>query len=366
MVNCPTLNLNDFKQMSDQTDSLHSQVSRFVENEQHIQICAGDSKAFYAQQKFGERLDTKNHSGIVNYEPTELVLTARCGTPLSEIENTLAEQNQMLAFEPPHFTEHSTFGGCLAAGLSGPRRPFVGAVRDFTLGMKIINGKAEVLKFGGEVIKNVAGYDLSRLFVGSLGTLGLILDASVKVLPKPETEITLSFELTQRASISRINKLCLTNLPINASCFDGQQLRIRLSGTKIAIDAAKTRLGGELLEQHTAFWQNIKNHQHDFFKTDKRIWRISLSPSAPPLEIAGEQMNEWRGALRWLCSDESPEKIRALVAEHNGHATIFKNAQKDDLVFEPLSGKLHQLNMNIKLAMDPKGLFNQGTMYESF
>ena len=352
--------------MSDQTDLLQAQVASFIENEQHIQICAGDSKAFYAQQKIGKALDAKIHSGIIHYEPTELVLTARCGTPLIEIENTLAEHNQMLAFEPPHFSGNSTFGGCLAAGLSGPRRPFVGAARDFTLGIKIINGKAEVLKFGGEVMKNVAGYDVSRLLVGSLGTLGLILDASVKVLPKPEAEITLCFELTQRAAISRVNKFCAKSYPISATCFDGKQLFIRLSGSEIALSAAKTSLGGEPLNQATVFWDSIKNQQHDFFNTKKRLWRLSMQASAPPLDIKGDQLIEWRGALRWLCSDEHPEKIRTQVAKYNGHATIFKNAQADDLIFEPIIGKLHQLNMNIKLAMDPKGLFNQGTLYDSF
>ncbi len=352
--------------MTDQTDTLQSSVSHCIESEQHIQICAGNSKAFYAQTKIGEPLDAKVHSGIVHYEPTELVITARCGTPLNEIEKILAEQNQMLAFEPPHFSEQTTFGGCLAAGLSGPRRPFAGAARDFTLGMKIINGKAEVLKFGGEVMKNVAGYDLSRLFVGSLGTLGLILDASVKVLPKPETEMTLAFELTERASISRINKFCLNNIPVSASCFDGKQLLIRLSGSEISVASARKNLGGEPVENDITFWQSVKNQKHDFFNTEKRLWRLSIPPSTPPLEINGEQFIEWRGALRWLRSDDSPEKIRALVSQYNGHATIFKNAQADDLIFEPILGKLHQLNMNVKLAMDPKGLFNQGTLYESF
>ena len=331
-----------------------------------MQITAGGSKTFYAHEIVGDPLSVKQHSGIVTYEPTELVITARCGTRLQELESTLAEQNQMLAFEPPAFTEHATLGGCIAAGLSGPRRPFAGAARDATLGIKMINGNAEILRFGGEVMKNVAGYDISRLMVGSMGTLGIILEASLKVLPKPETEITTCYELTERESITRINKICAQAYPVSATCFDGKQLFVRLSGTESGVKKAREMLGGETLKDDDSFWQDIKEQRHPFFNSNKRIWRLSLKPSSPPLEISGEQFIEWRGAQRWLASDQDPTSIREIINQHGGHATIFKNAEKDDLSFHPLSGRLHELHLNVKLSMDPNCLFNPYRMYEGF
>ena len=352
--------------MSDHSQTLQQQVKDNIERGQAMQITAGGSKEFYAQSIEGEAISVIEHDGIINYEPTELFVTARCGTRLQEIEETLAQQNQMLAFEPPSFNEQATLGGCIAAGLSGPRRPFAGAVRDVTLGTKVLNGQGEILHFGGEVMKNVAGYDISRLMAGSMGTLGIILETSLKVLPKPEIEVTTSFELTERASISRINKLCAQPFPISASCFDGKQLFIRLSGTEAGIKSALNNLGGEQLDDADSFWNDLKNQRHSFFNTNKRIWRLSLKPSTPPLEILGEQLIEWRGAQRWLASDQNPEIIRELIEQHGGHATIFKNQQDDDLVFHPITGKLHELHLNVKLAMDPHCLFNLNRMYETF
>ena len=352
--------------MSDQSLALQQQVKANIEHGQAMQITAGGSKTFYAQEIVGEALSVKDHSGIITYEPTELVVTARCGTRLQDLEATLAEQNQMLAFEPPAYSKHATLGGCIAAGLSGPRRPFAGAVRDATLGTRIINAEAEILKFGGEVMKNVAGYDVSRLMVGSLGTLGIILDTSLKVMPCPETEITVSYELTERASLSRINKICAQAYPVSATCFDGSQLYIRLSGTEAGVNKALSMLGGDTLEDAELFWKDIKNQQHSFFTSNKRIWRLSLRPGTPPLEIMGEQLIEWRGAQRWLASDQDPEIIREIIGKHGGHATIFKNPEKNDLIFHPISGKLHELHMNLKLAMDPKSLFNPYRMYDGF
>lgn len=349
--------------MSDQSLALQQQVKENIEHGQAMQITAGGSKTFYAQEITGEALSVKDHSGIIEYEPTELVVTARCGTRLQDLEATLAEQNQMLAFEPPAYSEHATLGGCVAAGLSGPRRPFAGAVRDATLGARIINANAEILKFGGEVMKNVAGYDVSRLMVGSMGTLGIILDTSLKVMPRPETEITVSYELTERASISRINKICAQAYPVSATCFDGTQLFVRLSGTESGVNKALSVLGGETIEGADTFWKDIKNQQHSFFNSKKRIWRLSLKPATPPLEIMGGQLIEWRGAQRWLASDQNPDIIREIISKHGGHATIFKNAEKDDLVFHPVTGKLHELHMNLKLAMDPQTLFNPSRMY---
>ena len=352
--------------MSDQSLPLQQQVKENIEHGLAMQITAGNSKTFYAQEITGEALSVKEHSGVVHYEPTELVISARCGSRLQAIESILAEQNQMLAFDPPTFSEHTTLGGCIAAGLSGPRRPFAGAARDATLGISMINGNGEILKFGGEVMKNVAGYDVSRLLVGSMGTLGIILDMSLKVLPRPELEMTSCFELTERASISRVNKICAQAYPVSATCYDGKQLYVRLSGTESGVTKAQDMLGGERLEKDSDFWTSIKNQNHPFFSSKKRIWRLSIKPATPPLELLGEQLIEWRGGQRWLASDQAPDIIREMIDKHGGHATIFKNAEENDLVFHPVSGKLHELHMNVKLAMDPHCLFNPYRMYEGF
>lgn len=349
--------------MSDQSHLLQQQVKENIRRGQVMQIIAGGSKAFLAQETNGETLSVKQHSGIVQYEPTELVITARCGTPLHEVNSTLAEQNQMLAFEPPAYNDQATIGGCIAAGLSGPRRPFTGAVRDTTLGSKLINGEGEIVRFGGEVMKNVAGYDVSRLLVGSMGTLGVILEASLKVLPIPETEVTTSFELDQKTSIDWINRLCSQALPITASCFDSKRLYIRLSGTESGVKQAMQTLGGERVADAGKFWQDITEQRHPFFGSTKRIWRLSVRPATPPIEIDGEQLIEWRGALRWLATAEAPEIVREITSIHDGHATIFKNAQQDDEIFHPLTDKLFELHRNLKQAMDPHGLFNPGRMY---
>jgi glycolate oxidase FAD binding subunit len=272
----------------------------------------------------------------------------------------------MLAFEPPHFSSDATLGGCIATGLSGPRRAFAGAARDFVLGMTIITGKAEIARFGGEVMKNVAGYDVSRLMVGSLGTLGLILDVSLKVLPKPEAEITINYELTERAALTRVNKFCVSALPISATCFDGNRLYLRLSGTQSSVHAAQIQLGGEELENASDFWHKIREQTHSFFKSNKPLWRLSLASATPPLDIEGKQLIEWRGAQRWLFSDADSQRIREKVSSVGGHATLFRHAIKDVPVFHPLQGKLHELNLNLKLAMDPHCLFNPGRMFEDY
>ena len=350
----------------DSRQQLQDQVKQHLSDKRPLYIQGGGSKKFLGYGVEAAKLDVTSHCGIIHYEPTELVITARCGTKLSEIETALAEHNQMLAFEPPHFSANATLGGCIATGLSGPRRPFTGSARDFVLGMSIINGKGEIGKFGGEVMKNVAGYDVSRMMVGSLGTLGVILDVSLKVLPKPEAEITVSYELTERAAISRVNKFCASPLPITATCFDGHRLYLRLSGTNASVNAAKTQLGGEVLDNATDFWLKLREQSHSFFKSDKPLWRLSLAPATPPLELEGKQLHEWRGGQRWLVSSLSAKRIREKMTSLNGHATLFKNAGTNEPIFHPLQGKLHELNINLKLAMDPDCIFNPGRMYEDF
>ncbi|MES2070233.1 MAG: glycolate oxidase subunit GlcE [Pseudomonadota bacterium] len=327
----------------------------------------GGSKRWYGQEPNGTLLDTRAYTGIVAYDPTELVITARCGTPLAEIEEALAGQNQMLAFEPPHFGE-ATIGGVVAAGLSGPRRPSVGAVRDFVLGASLLDGRGELLHFGGQVMKNVAGYDVSRLLTGSLGSLGLITEVSLKVLPKPFAESTLVFALSEADALSRLNLWGGQPLPISASAWQVGRLMLRLSGAEAAVRAARQKLGGEVVANADAYWASLREQTHDFFTQDdnRGLWRLSLPSTAPPLMLKGKSLIEWGGAQRWLYSDMDPQTIRDEVGRAGGHTTLFRGGDKQLGVFTPLAPAIAKIHHKLKSAFDPAGVFNPGRMYKDF
>jgi glycolate oxidase FAD binding subunit len=333
-----------------------------------LRISGGGSKDWYGQSLTGEVLDTRVFSGITAYEPTELVVTARCGTSLAEVEAVLAEQNQMLAFEPPHFGAGATVGGMVAAGLSGPRRPWSGAVRDFVLGVVLMDGKGEVLRFGGQVMKNVAGYDVSRLLAGSLGTLGLILEVSLKVLPKPFAETTLRFALNEADAIRRLNEWGGQPLPLSASAWQDRQLTVRLSGADAAIKSARQKLGGEELADGAAFWAGLREQTAPFFTgaDDLPLWRLSLPAITPPLGLAGAQLVEWGGAQRWLKTAQDADAVRAAVAAAGGHATLFRGGDRSAGVFHPLAPAIAKIHRNLKAEFDPSGVFNPGRMYSEF
>ncbi|MCU6432404.1 glycolate oxidase subunit GlcE [Undibacterium sp. Jales W-56] len=328
-------------------------------------IQGGASKNWYGQTLRGDLLDTRAYTGIVAYEPTELVITARCGTPLAEIEAALAEQQQMLAFEPPHFGATATFGGMVAAGLSGPRRAAVGAVRDFVLGANLMDGRGELLSFGGQVMKNVAGYDVSRLLAGSLGSLGLITDISIKVLPKPFAETTLVFALSEADALTRLNQWGGQALPISASAWHVGRLMLRLSGADAAVRAAKQKLGGEEVHDATHYWSALREQKHEFFAQDEEhgLWRLSLPSSARPLALSGKSLIEWGGAQRWLFSDEHPQQIRAAAAQAGGHASLFRGGDKRIGVFTALAPAVARIHRHLKNAFDPSGIFNPERMY---
>jgi glycolate oxidase FAD binding subunit len=350
---------------ADCRDALREQILSFCETKTPFLISAGQTKSFYGNSVSAVAFPVSAHRGIVHYEPTELVMTARCGTPLRDIERTLADNQQMLGFEPPHFGDNATLGGCIASGLSGPSRPFRGAARDFVLGVRMINGKGEELRFGGEVMKNVAGYDLARLLTGSLGTLGLILDVSVKILPKPEVDHTVCFELSQAAAIQRVNELMGRAYPLSAAAYDGDHLYLRLSGNAAAVTSAQKQIGGDSARQGEQFWYDLREHRHAFFQNQHPLWRLALAPATPPLEFDGKQFLDWGGAQRWLVSEEDPARIRKKLGELGGHATVFRNSGEQP-VFQPLTGKLRELHMNLKLAFDPLCLFNPGRLYPDF
>lgn len=350
--------------MSDISAQLAESVRAALAGGSPLCIRGAGSKAFYGNAPRGEVLDTRGHAGIVAYEPTELFITARCGTPLAEIEATLAEKGQYLPFEPPRFSADSTVGGMVAAGLSGPRRASAGAVRDYVLGVKLLDGQARELAFGGQVMKNVAGYDVSRLVAGSLGTLGLITEVSLKLLPQPAAEASLRFEMTQGDALDRLNRWAGQPLPIVASCWQDGVLTLRLAGARAAVEAAQQKLGAGATAPD-GFWNDLRDQRTPFF-TAATLWRLSVPSVAPPLDLPGEQLIEWGGALRWLSSDAAPETIRAAAAQVGGSATLYRAPAvlKERIgAFAPLSAPLMTLHRNLKAAFDPQGIFNPGRLY---
>ncbi len=331
-----------------------------------LRIRGGGSKDWYGEAPQGDVFDTREYRGIVAYDPTELVITARCGTPLMDIEAALAEQNQMLAFEPPHFGAGATIGGVVASGLSGPRRPAVGALRDFVLGAVLMDGKGDVLHFGGQVMKNVAGYDVSRLLAGSMGTLGLILDVSLKVLPQPFAETTLRFAMREDEAIRALNTWGGRPLPLSASAWHDGMLTVRLSGAQAAVNAARQKMGGDEVQQPQLFWNALREQQSEFFifaDAADRLWRLSVPSVTPPLVMPGKQLIEWGGAQRWWKTGADAAAIRATAEKAGGHATLFRGGDKQVGVFHPLAPAVAKIHRHLKNAFDPSGIFNPGRMY---
>lgn len=332
-----------------------------------LRIRGGGSKDWYGGSLNGEVLDLSGHRGVVSHEPGELVLTAKSGTPLAEIEALLDQHGQMLAFEPPHFGATATLGGTLACSLAGPRRPYAGSVRDAVLGMRLIDGRGQALTFGGQVMKNVAGYDVSRLMVGALGTLGVILEASLKVLPKPSAELTLRFEMDEAEAIQMMNEWSGRPLPLSASAWVGGALMLRLSGAETAVRAAHEKLGGEIHEHGADFWRAAREQSAAFFSaSDLPLWRLSVPAACPPLALPGRQALTWGGAQRWLKSDAAANVIRAVVAAAGGHATLYRGGDKSAGVFHPLPEVLMKYHRRLKTQFDPAGILNPGRLYPEF
>lgn len=335
-----------------------------------LRIRGGGTKDFYGQSLNGQVLDTRSLSGISAYEPSELVITAGAGTPLAELEAALAAQGQCLPFEPPHFGPGATVGGMVAAGLAGPARAAVGNVRDYVLGLELVNGRAEHLTFGGQVMKNVAGYDVSRLLAGSLGTLGLITSVSLKVLPVPVAEATLRFEFDEATALARLNAWGGQPLPVNASCWLAGVLHLRLRGAQAAVQAACQRLGGELLapEPAQAFWQALREQTHPFFQpqADFSLWRLAVPDTAVPLQL-GPTLIEWGGAQRWLhAPSDQAKRLRHHAVSVGGHATRFRGPDAALDVFTPLSPALDRIQRGLKQQFDPAGVFGHGRLYRGW
>lgn len=347
----------------DQSDNIQQVVQQAMADNQPLRIVGGGTKQFYGRQIAGQRLDVGGHCGLVQYEPTELVVTVRSGTTILELERVLREQGQMLAFEPPHFGSAATVGGMLACGLSGPRRPWFGAMRDAVLGLRCINGRGEQLHFGGEVLKNVAGFDVSRLMVGALGTLGVILEISLKLIPRSGIEQTRVFVCTEEEARRWVAAWSADNMPLSGAVFDGQQLMVRLSGVASAVTAATSVLGGESLSNAEAWWRDVREHQHDFFNDSRPLWRLSLPAMVEPVKIQGDCLYDWGGAQRWLKTTLQPDLVREMAVRAGGYATLFRGGDRQGMVFQPLSAAIHGVHLELKKAFDPQRLFNRGSLY---
>ena len=356
--------------MNEALDTLIDKVRKAAERGRPLRIRGGGTKDFLGQRLHGELLDTRPLAGIVSYEPSELVVTVGAGTRLRELEAALAEHRQCLAFEPPRFASGATVGGMVAAGLSGPARASAGAVRDFVLGVRVVNGRGEPLTFGGQVMKNVAGYDLSRLMAGSMGTLAVITEVSLKVLPLAPAEATLLFDLSETSARQQLNRWGGQPLPLNASCWADGHLAVRLRGAQAAVAAARGQMGGQLLEAERAErqWNALREQALPFFRLapGEALWRVGVPDTATPLNL-GPTLVEWHGAQRWVkLTPQDAPRVREAAARAGGHATLFRGGDGQALVFTPLAEPLARIHRALKAEFDPAGIFGSGRMSMDF
>ena len=345
-----------------------------------LRLRGGGSKDFYGGPLQGELLDLAPLAGISSHEPSELVVTVRAGTPLAELEAALAVHGQCLPFEPPRFAQAQaltpgqggTVGGMVAAGLAGPARATAGGVRDYVLGATMLDGRGELLSFGGQVMKNVAGYDVSRLLAGSMGVLGVICEVSLKVLPLPPATATLRFELDQTQALGQVNRWGGQPLPLSASAWWDGMLVLRLSGAQAAVASAVRQLGGEVVAPDLAdtFWNGLRDHTDEFFVGAKKaveggaaLWRLAVPQVIGPLNLPGQQLLEWGGGQRWLCTALPAAQVREAAANAGGHAVLFRGKDKSAGCFAPLKPPLDRIHRELKAAFDPAGILNPGRLY---
>ncbi|RPG00170.1 MAG: glycolate oxidase subunit GlcE [Proteobacteria bacterium TMED51] len=351
--------------MTEDADSavaaLQERVRKAAHDGEALAITGGGTKSFLGRVSRGTPCSVHAIQGVVHHEPTELVVTVRAGTRLAELESRLAQSGQMLPFEPPALGEGATIGGTIACGLSGPSRPYRGAARDFVLGVRCINGKGEILRFGGEVMKNVAGYDVSRLMAGAMGTLGILTEISLKVLPRPACSQTRAFEMPGEPASELMTSFLGRSLPISAAAYLDGVLRVRLSGSEAAVSPAAGALGGELEAEGDAFWSDLKEHCLDFFSHDSPLWRISLKPQTQLLRLPGKTLIDWGGAQYWVKSDAGFEALSERVMPYGGYITGFGGRDQGARSDVPQDAVM-KLNRRLKAAFDPAGILNPGRL----
>ncbi len=351
--------------MEHKVKTIKEQISDAIEQVKPLKIVAGNSKAFLGRNTAGTPIEMADFTGIISHEPTELYITVRAGTLLSEVKQALAEHGQMLPFEPAEVTEKSTIGGVVASGLSGPRRPYAGSVRDFVLGIRCINGLAKDMSFGGQVIKNVAGYDLSRLMTGALGTLGIIIEISLKVLPIPEFELTAYQEMSMQKALEMMHKFSAKPIPLSATCYEGELLFIRFSGNEKLVKDTLIRFDLEEYKNGDTFWNELRDYKLPIFNSGNTLWRLSV-PSTSNIKLEGEQhLIDWGGAQYWLASERPAKDIFAMAKELGGSALLFRGGDRDGDVFQPLSDNILKIHQNLKHAFDPHRILNPGKMYKN-
>ncbi len=344
----------------DLASQFQEQIRESVANALPLQITGNGSKAFYGNASEGDELKVAGHSGVIDYDPAELVITLRAGCRLADVEALLAEKNQMFAFEPPHFSENATIGGIVATGIAGPRRAFAGGVRDYILGVKLLDGRGDILNFGGRVIKNVAGFDVSRLMVGAMGTLGVLLEVSLRVIPRFQSELSLGFEHeSAEQHIHWINELCGQPYPISASMWHAGKSTIRLSASEQGIKSAVHKLGGE---KHSEDWAALKEQTHAFFVGRQQVSRISLPPTTQ-FQLDAEQLIEWGGAQRWLVGEIDAPVLRHRLQHFQGSLCLFRHREASDPAFQVLDEPMHALHRNLKSRFDPARIFNRGRLF---
>jgi glycolate oxidase FAD binding subunit len=348
----------------DATAELSERVREATARRTPLRIVGGDTKRFLGREAAGEVLDTAGHAGIVSYDPAELVLTARAGTPLREIETALAEHGQRLPFEPPSFGEAATVGGTVACGLAGPARAASGPLRDHVLGVRVLSGDGRVLRFGGEVMKNVAGYDVARTMAGAFGTLGVLLDVSLKLLPCPPAVRTLALALDEPAALAELARLSGTALPLTASCWCRGSLTLRFEGTERTLDDVQQRVGGTMVEDGTEFWRSVREQTHSFFASRTPLWRLHVPAAASVPSLPVDALVEWNGLQRWYALDSG--SIFEIAAAAGGHATLFRRAGPADSVFARPAEPVMRLHASLKTIFDPAGILNPGRLYPDF
>ena len=349
--------------MNDISRELIEQLDKARADKNKINIIGRGTKTFMGRAAQGKAINIAKHSGIIDYHPKELVMTARAGTLLADMTATLDEEGQMLAFEPPRFDNQASIGGTLACNLSGPGRPWYGSVRDMVLGIRLINGKSEHLRFGGQVMKNVAGYDVSRLQAGAMGCLGIITEVSLKVLPKPSVSVTLVQALEPEEAIRTMNELSAQAKPLTAACWLEGKLYLRLAGAKNAVEATAELWPGQEMDDADKFWSDLRDLKLDYFSGDVPLWRFSMKSSAQHILPDAAWLIDWGGGQRWLRGDFNHMELQRLASDVGGHVSLFRGGDRSGEVHQQQAEALVRIHQRLKAAFDPDGLFNPGRLY---